>query len=171
MLDTIHRQPHAFDLLWFSDEKIFYLDTPKNRKNTGRWMEKDTRCDLDDFDLEERDAHPPKLMVWTAISTRGVIRPYFFDSNVDQFAYQRMFDVFFVEKAEEYDHDLGNSWFQQDGAQCHCTNNSLEMIQIYFRNRIISRNFEFGWPPHSPDLSLLDFFLWGYIESIVTERR
>ena len=30
---------------------------------------------------------------------------------------------------------------------------------------MISKGAEFQWGPHSPDLSLLDFFLWGYVKS------
>ena len=34
-------------------------------------------------------------------------------------------------------------------------------------NRLISRNAAFKWPPYSPDLNPLDFFLWGYLKSRV----
>ena len=28
-----------------------------------------------------------------------------------------------------------------------------------------------GWPPHSPDLTPCDFFLWGYLKAKVYEQR
>ena len=27
------------------------------------------------------------------------------------------------------------------------------------------------WPPRSPDLNVLDYFVWGYIKSLVEHRR
>ncbi|GFW99028.1 uncharacterized protein TNCV_1782471 [Trichonephila clavipes] len=38
---------------------------------------------------------------------------------------------------------------------------------IYLKTRLISR-FEFvNWPPRSCDLTLLGYFLWGYVKSLV----
>lgn len=33
-----------------------------------------------------------------------------------------------------------------------------------FDKRFISLKTECTWPPHTPDLSPLDFFLWGYLK-------
>ena len=33
--------------------------------------------------------------------------------------------------------------------------------------RWIGRGGPIAWPPRSPDLSCLDFFLWGYLKSLV----
>ena len=153
MISMIKADPDKLKLLWFSDEKQFHLNTPKNRKNNERWLRK-----REDFEIEETEAHPPQVMVWTAISTQGVIGPYFFDRNADQFSYQECIDVFFVEKLKKYDLHLKNSRFQQDGATCHYTDNTLVMPRLYFEDRIISRRSDFEWPPHSPDLNALDFF-------------
>ena len=37
----------------------------------------------------------------------------------------------------------------------------LDFIKSKFGDRVISRNTEHHWPPYSPDLSPLDFLLWG----------
>ena len=58
-------------------------------------------------------------------------------------------------------------WWQQDGATSHCTDVVLDFLHLKFGNRIISRRSEIPWPPYSPDLSPLDFFLWGWAESQV----
>ena len=52
-------------------------------------------------------------------------------------------------------------WFQQDGASCHVTKDCLDFIKSKFGDRVISHNTEHHWPPYSPDLSPLDFSLWG----------
>jgi len=57
--------------------------------------------------------------------------------------------------------------FQQDGATCHTSKTTLDFLRKTFGNRLISRKTEFSWPPRSPDLSVCDFFLWGYLKQKV----
>ena len=58
--------------------------------------------------------------------------------------------------------------FQQDGAPAHCSKEAIKWLTEQFgENRLISRNAAFKWPPCSPDLNPLDFFLWGYLKSRV----
>ncbi|PNF38659.1 hypothetical protein B7P43_G01211, partial [Cryptotermes secundus] len=50
-----------------------------------------------------------------------------------------------------------NIIFQQDGAPLNAT----------FQNRWIGRGGPIRWPPRSPVLTPLDFFLWGYVKDRV----
>ena len=54
-------------------------------------------------------------------------------------------------------------WWQQDSATSHTTNNVLDFVKEKFRGRVISRRSEVPWPPYSPDMNPLDFFLWGFV--------
>ncbi|KAJ4434862.1 hypothetical protein ANN_23433 [Periplaneta americana] len=40
---------------------------------------------------------------------------------------------------------------------------------ISIRNRWIGRGGPVAWPPRSPDLTCLDFFLWGHMKQLVYE--
>ena len=40
-----------------------------------------------------------------------------------------------------------------------------------FPQRVISRFGNVSWPPHSPDLSICDFFWWGYLKCRVYMNR
>ena len=42
-----------------------------------------------------------------------------------------------------------------------------EFLNETFRNRWIGRNGPTPWPPRSPDITPLDFFLWGYVKDRV----
>ena len=44
-----------------------------------------------------------------------------------------------------------------------------EYLNEAFKNRWIGRGGSIAWPPRSPDLTSLDFFLWGYLKSVVYE--
>lgn len=58
-------------------------------------------------------------------------------------------------------------WFQQDGATAHTANQTLQLLQQRFNDRIISRRTDNIWASHSPDLNPPDFFLWGYVKDRV----
>ena len=52
----------------------------------------------------------------------------------------------------------------QDGAPAHTSRMSMEWLENRFPGRLLSNKSEFIWPPRSPDLNPLDFFLWGYMK-------
>ena len=54
--------------------------------------------------------------------------------------------------------------FQQDGARPHTATTVQTWLTEKFGNKFIDKN---SWPPRSPDLNPCDFFLWGYLKSVV----
>ena len=65
------------------------------------------------------------------------------------------------------DVDVDDLWFQQDGATCHTANETINLLKKTFGERIISRRGPVAWPPRSCDLTPLDYFLWGYVKSVL----
>ncbi|GFU40341.1 transposable element Tc3 transposase [Trichonephila clavipes] len=58
-------------------------------------------------------------------------------------------------------------WFQQDGATCHTACVTIDLLKDTFGDRLISRFGPVNWPPRSCDLTPLNYFLWGYVKSLV----
>ncbi|GFX28172.1 uncharacterized protein TNCV_424991 [Trichonephila clavipes] len=58
-------------------------------------------------------------------------------------------------------------WFQQDGTACHTARATIDLLKDTFGDRLISRFGPLNWPPRSCDLTPLDYFLWGYVKSLV----
>ncbi|GFT69742.1 transposable element Tc3 transposase [Trichonephila clavipes] len=58
-------------------------------------------------------------------------------------------------------------WFQQDGATCYTARATIDLLKDTFGDRLISRFGPVNWPPRSCDLTPLDYFLWGYVKSLV----
>ncbi|GFV25615.1 transposable element Tc3 transposase [Trichonephila clavipes] len=58
-------------------------------------------------------------------------------------------------------------WFQQDGATCHTARVTIDSLKDTFGDRLISRFGPVNWPPRSCDLTPIDYFLWGYVKSLV----
>jgi hypothetical protein len=59
------------------------------------------------------------------------------------------------------------TFFQQDVAVSHTTQDSMAAVRNLFPNHVISRYGDITWPTRSPDLSGCDFFLWEYLKSQV----
>ncbi|GFX09338.1 putative LOC100569746 [Trichonephila clavipes] len=58
-------------------------------------------------------------------------------------------------------------WFQQDGATCHTARATIDLLKDTFGDHLISRFGPVNWPLRSCDLTPLDYFLWGYVKSMV----
>ncbi len=56
-------------------------------------------------------------------------------------------------------------YFQQEGARSHTAYTTMEFLQEFFDDGLIS------WPARSPDLTPLDFFLWGYVKDNVFKHN
>ncbi|GFX77038.1 uncharacterized protein TNCV_1072381 [Trichonephila clavipes] len=58
-------------------------------------------------------------------------------------------------------------WFQHDGAPAHFSADVRSALDTAYTGRYIGRGGPVNWPACSPDLSCLDFFLWGHVKSLV----
>ncbi|GFT73399.1 DUF4817 domain-containing protein [Trichonephila clavipes] len=131
--------PDFHKRILFSDEAHFWLNGYVNKQNCRIWSEANPQVYV------ETPLHPEKLTVWCALWAGGFIGPYFF-------------------KNDESPNEL---WFQQDGATCHTARATIDLLKDTFGDRLISRFGPVNWPPRSCDLTLLDYFLWGYVKSLV----
>lgn len=66
---------------------------------------------------------------------------------------------------------LNNLYLQQDGAPAHNAHIVRAYLTANFRDRWIGTYGPVRWPPRSPDLSVLDFFLWGYLQNKIYSVR
>ncbi len=58
-------------------------------------------------------------------------------------------------------------WFQADGAPAHYGIQVRARLDVVFPQRWLGRGGPVPWPARSPDLTPLDFFLWGYVKDMV----
>jgi len=57
--------------------------------------------------------------------------------------------------------------FQHDGAPAHFQRQVRNILDAHFPERWIGRDGPIIWPPRSPDLNVLDFFVWGHIKNLI----
>lgn len=109
--------------------------------------------------------HPWSLNVWCAIFEDRVIGPHFFQGHLNGQVYT---DFLRNQLPRLLNQNLNpNVWFQQDGAPPHYAIQARTYLNEIFENRWIGRGGPVNWPARSPDLTPLDFFLWGFIKDKV----
>lgn len=152
----IRNNINILDKTFFSDEAWFHLSGYVNGQNSRFWSTTNPHS------VMPKPLHSQKIGVWCAVSRKRIVGPLFFESTVDGSVYRELIQQFvaLLEVNERY------SWFQQDGATCHTSNETMDMLEAFFGDRLISKNL---WPPRSPDLTIPDFFLWGYLKDKVYE--
>ncbi|XP_067130452.1 uncharacterized protein [Centruroides vittatus] len=157
----------------FSDECTFFLNSTVNRHNCRYWSDNNPS-----IFHEVHSQTPQKLNVWAGIFGDRLLGPIFLDSNQTGESYLDLLEnvvhpllVDIVELDDRYLED--RLTFQQDGAPPHCARSVIEFLNTAFSGHWIGRRGPLEWPARSPDLSPLDFFLWGHLKSKIyaTEPR
>jgi hypothetical protein len=157
-LAEVEDHPTLNDSCFWSDECHVWLDGYVNSQNSRCWAKKNPHVHV------ERSLHPQRLTVWAAVSRYHLIGPVFIDGIVDGQIYRDLISNQFIPKLREANVNLQESWFMQDSATPHTAQETLRLLRSHFGERLITKPL---WPPHSPDLTPCDFWLWGYLKERV----
>ena len=96
----------------------------------------------------------------------------FSESTITGVVYLDLLEQYVFPQIETFEQENVNRViFMQDGAPPHFSCFVTDILNKRFPNAWIGRNGPIPWPPRSPDLSPLDFFLWGYIKNIVYAEK
>lgn len=106
-------------------------------------------------------------MVWAGILDGHIIGPYFFPDNVTTQSYLDMLQDWLLPQLTFLGISPLDIIFQQDGAPAHYALVVRTWLDVNFKSWIGRGSDTMQWPPRSPDITPLDFFLWGYIKNIV----
>lgn len=164
-LDRLKKDPLFYRKIVFSDEAHFCLSGFVNKQNCRFWSEKNPK------ETFVRPLYPQKCTVWCGLHAGGIIGPYFFKNQtgnrvmVNGYRYRTMIKDYFFENMDNV--EPNEVWFQQDGATCHTATETIDLLRTQFSDKIISRYGPVNWPPRSCDLTPVDYFLWGYVKSLV----
>lgn len=106
--------------------------------------------------------------MWCGMTATRIIGPFFIERSITSEVYNNFLQRDFLSEAEEL--EILDHHFQQDGAPPHTTRENLQLLRDNFGPKVIARGFPekfddgIAWPHYSPDISPLDFFLWGYVK-------
>ncbi|GFX43509.1 putative transposase [Trichonephila clavipes] len=135
--------PYFHKRILFSDGAHFWLNGYVNKKNCRIWSEANPKVYV------ETPLHPEKLTVWCALWAGGIIGPYFFKND------------------EGHNVTVNGAVVPTRTQTCHTARATIDLLKDTFGDRLISRFGPVNWPPRSCDLTPLDYFLWGYVKSLV----
>lgn len=147
---------NILDNVIFSDEAWFHLKGHNNSQNNRIWADRNPNI------IIEAPLYPQKIGVWSAFSRKKIYCTVFFTSTVTGEIYIQDFISPLVNSLD--DKELTNVYFQQDGAKAHTSANTMSYLKNIFGDRLISTNL---WPARSPDLTPLDYYLWGMLKNKV----
>lgn len=159
----IQEDPMFFSYVLFSDEATFHKNGCVNRHNFHYYSVENPRL-MRQIDHQHRWS----LNVWGGIIGNTVIGPYFFNGHLNGPMYLDFLQHQLPGLLQEVPlYTRNRMWLQQDGAPAHFSRDVREYLNGTFTNTWIGRNGPTNWPARSPDLTKLDFFLWGHVKGIV----
>lgn len=153
------RNDEVLNLSFFSDEAWFHLSGYVNSQNYRIWSAENPHV------YHETQLHPVKIGVWVGMSRRRIIGPIFFENTITAANYHGILNRF-IEQL--HDDEITTGFFQHDNATPHTARQTIQYLEQFYGNRLISNN---RWPPRSPDLTPLDFFLFGYLKDTIFRNR
>lgn len=163
MLSRMEEDDGYLRRIAFSDEATFFLNGVVNRHNVRIWGSQPPG------EVLECTTGSPKVNVWCALLHDRIIGPFFFaEATITSAVYLDMLQQYAVPQLLQYHPDV---MFQQDSAPLHWGLEVRAYLDMTFPGRWIGRDGPTVWPPRSPDITPLDFFLWGYVKDEVYRTR
>lgn len=173
MTEFIRNNETLVKNICFTDECTFILTHPGNRHNSRHWSDENPY-----IIRESHTQFPQKLNVWAGLLGNRIVGPLFLEENLTGPYYLHLLETIIdplITEILENDIDENGALnldeelltFQQDGAPAHSVAAVTQFLDNSFPNRWIGLRGPIVWPARSPDLTPLDFFLWGYLKSKV----
>jgi len=159
----IKAYPEMLSVILFTDKASFTRDGINNSRNLHTWSD-DNSHETSVTKFQRRFS----VNVWCGFLGNRLIGPFVFDSNLTGNTYEALLrnelpglleDIPLMIRSQMY--------FQHDGAPPHYTRHVREYLNESFRNRWLGRGGPVAWPPTSPDITPLDYYLWGHIKTLV----
>lgn len=154
--------------IMFTDEATFTTNGVVSSQNCRYWSAQNP-----EFVINARKQYSQKINVWCGILCDRIIGPFFFEGNFNAIEFLHFLENEFRNALDElplqYRHNLK---LQLDGSPIHNALLIRNWLNEHFENCWIGRNSPFcEWPPRSPDLTPLDYFLWGVLKEKVYRTR
>lgn len=163
MQERIRQDAPFIRKILFTDEANFSRDAIMNFHNNHIWHYENPHAVA-----ENRHQHQFSLNVWVGIIENFLIGPFFLPARLTGQVYQEFLENELPVMLEDVPIQLRQQmFFLHDGAPAHFSLVARQYLDITYPNRWIGRGGIHPWPPRSPDLNPLDFFLWGHLKSLV----
>lgn len=165
-LELSEEDPDLFRNILFTDESSFTLNHGPNRQNTRVWSQT-----IPYESYASHTQYPRKVNLWAGIINGMLLGPVVIDGNLTGEKYVQLLQTEVADRLTDLDVNAA-IWYQHDGCPAHNYGPARHFLHRAFPGRVIGSNEQpLAWPPRSPDLNPLDFFLWGHITSTIYRRE
>jgi Helix-turn-helix domain (DUF4817) len=150
-------------IIW-TDESRFCNNGWFNRNIHYRWTQENRH-----FHRETAFQERFGINVWLGILDTKVVGPFFFDEHLTGELYFNFLTTTLQDLLDNVPLNvlLNFKYFQHDGAPAHRDQRCTRFLHILKPNHWIGNNGPINWPPRSPDITPMDFSIWGFIKDQV----
>ena len=161
---------HVIPFIWFTDEKLFHVASPKNSQNCRLYAAAGTRKKeiATNRLLAERPTFSKSIMVSVGVSLLGTTELIFVEPGVKiNSEYYR--NNLLARDMLPVIREISGEFFilQQDSAPAHRARETIAFLKTKVPQFISPSE----WPPNSPDLNPVDYTVWGALEQRVYRHK
>lgn len=157
------QDPSFLEKVLFTDEASFSREGIFNSRTSHLWVADNPNATVI-RGYQERFA----VNVWAGIIGDLLIGPYIIPNRLNGPVYLVFIRDILPELLQDVPLNIRyDMWFQHDGAPAHFGNNVRNYLNVTFEQKWLGRGGPVHWPARSPDLTPLDFFLWGHMKQLV----
>lgn len=162
MLNADLKDPSFLRNILWTDESKFDKDGITNYHNAHYWASK-----VHGNPNKKRTKGSQRrfsVNVWMGIISKHLIGPYFLPDNLNGERYENFLREDLPDLLEDLPLNLIRDMrFQHDGCPAHYRRSVREWLDTNYPNNWIRRGGPIPWPARSPDLTPMDFYVWGHI--------
>lgn len=164
----LEEDPSYLKKIIWTDEAKFHNNGTVNHHNNHYWSDSNPH-QMKQCNKQVRWG----VNVWCGIIDKFLVGPYFFEGNLNGNKYLNFLKNDLPILMENIPLQQRNDLiWQQDGAPAHNTLVVRKYLnQVYGDNWFGTHSPDVQWPPRSPDLSVLDFFFWGFLKNEVYQEE
>jgi hypothetical protein len=147
----------------FTDEATFTRNGINNTRNSHNWAQENPHATVQ-TNFQTRFS----VNVWSGMINDMLIGPVIIDDRMKGDSYLHLLQNDVPVQLEDVPLDTRrHMYLQHDGAPVHSSKMVTKHLNNTYPNRWIGRGSLISWPARSPDLTPLDFCLWGWLKGEV----
>lgn len=163
LMVKIQEEPLFLNYVCWTDESKFTNNGVINKQNNRYWSDTNPHWTND-----SNFQHVWGTNVWCGLLCGRLLGPYFYNGTLTGRRYLDFLSNTLPTFLDEFNLDTRmNLFFQQDGAPAHNAIIVREYLNQTFGHKWMGTYGPVQWPPRSPDITPLDYFLWGHLKTVV----